>query len=241
MHRQVGRAVGTALAAALVLAVAIAACSAAAPAPTPSPTPQAATSAAAAFAAIQARTPWFDGVKAKDPSLIGEAAWWEATQAADGWTVAITVGWGDCQAGCINRHAWTWHVAKDGTIAFVSETGPALPEDQVATLNATATSAGVGGVVTAGPVCPVMRIGDTSCDPRPVTGAILVVRSGAGAEMARVTTDGSGPYRVSLPPGDYSLEPQPVKGLMGTAPVAKLTVLAGKLTIQAISYDTGIR
>jgi hypothetical protein len=240
MHRPLVRALGPALALAVIV-VAVAACSAAAPSPSPSPTPPAATTAAGAFAVIQARTPWFDGVKAKDPSLIGEAAWWEATPVADGWTIAITVGWGDCEAGCINRHAWTWHLATDGTIAFVSETGPALPDDQAATLAAAATSAGVGGVVTAGPVCPVMRVGDTSCDPRPVAGAVLVVRSAAGTEVARVTTDGSGMYRVAIPPGDYTLEPQPVKGLMGTAPVAKLTVLAGKLTIQAISYDTGIR
>jgi hypothetical protein len=59
--------------------------------------------------------------------------------------------------------------------------------------------------------------------------------------MARVATDGSGLYRVALPPGDYTLEPQPVQGLMGTAPSARLTVLAGKLVIQAVSYDTGIR
>jgi hypothetical protein len=240
MQHPLLRAFGPALAV-VALVAALAACSAAAPAPTPSPTPLPATSAAGAFAAIQARTPWFDGVKAKDPSAIGQSAWWEATQAADGWTVAITVGWGDCQAGCISRHAWTWHVATDGTVAFGSETGPALPDDQAAALAAAAIGAGAGGAVTSGPVCPVQRVGDTTCDPRPVVGAVLVVRSAAGAEMARVTTDASGLYRVALPPGDYTLEPQSVKGLMGTAPAAKLTVLAGKLTIQAVSYDTGIR
>jgi hypothetical protein len=239
MQHPLARAIGPALAV-VALVVAVTACSAA-PAPSPSPTPLPATFAAGAFAAIQTRTPWFDGVKAKDPSAIGQSAWWEATQAADGWTVAITVGWGDCQAGCISRHAWTWHVARDGTVAFGSETGPALPGDQVAALAAAATGSGIGGSVTSGPSCPVQRAGDTTCDPRPVTGAVLVIRSAVGTEMARVATDGSGLYRVALPPGDYTLEPQPVQGLMGTAPSARLTVLAGKLVIQAVSYDTGIR
>ncbi len=238
---------------ALVLAsavLALAGCTAAAPAATPSPVPSTAPGAStapagtaeAAFAAIHARTPWFDGVKAKDLGAIGQASWWEATGTADGWTVTITVGWGDCQAGCINKHAWTWHVAKDGTVAFTSQTGAALSDDQEAKLAADATTAGVGGTVTSGPSCPVQRVGDTSCDARPVAGAVLAVRSSAGgAEVARVTTDGSGFYRLALAPGDYTLEPQKVDGLMGTAPASKFTVQAGKLSIVPVSYDTGIR
>jgi len=268
MNRPLVRAAGSAPAAALlaVVVLAIAACTSAAPALTPSPSPSPATTASAApavstaptasssrapgptadtaesaMATIQARTPWFDGVGAKDPGVIGQASWYEARQIGDGWSVTITVGWGDCQAGCIDRHAWTWHVARDGTVEFTSQTGTALPADLATTLAAHATTAGVGGTVTSGPSCPVQKVGDTSCDPKPVAGAVLVVRSSAGAEVARVTTDASGLYRVTLPPGDYSLEPGAVQGLMGTAPPATFTVQAGQLSIVPVAYDTGIR
>jgi hypothetical protein len=211
------------------------------PTPTAIPGGSPAGSAEAAVAGVKARTPWFDGIHAKDASLIGQAAWWQVRGGPDDWLVTINVGWGDCQAGCIDHHQWTWHVAADGGITFGSESGSVLPADQLAALAASATVAGVGGSVTAGPTCPVERPGDPSCVPRPVAGAVLVVRSAAGAEVARFTTDASGLYRIALPPGDYSIEPQPVTGLMGTARPATFTVAAGALTSLAIAYDTGIR
>lgn len=36
-------------------------------------------------------------------------------------------GFGDCPAGCINRHQWHFNVFKDGTVAFVDEEGDPLP------------------------------------------------------------------------------------------------------------------
>ena len=62
-----------------------------------------------------------------------------------------------------------------------------------------------------------------------------------GTVLRSVTTDASGLYRIPLPPGDYTLEPQAVKGVLRTAQPAKVTVQASALTILAISYDTGIR
>src|SRR5687767_10016724 len=72
--------------------------------------------------------------------------------------------------------------------------------------------------VLAGPVCPVVTPNSTGCDDRPVPNAELVVRSGSGVEVARVRSDAGGLAAVALPPGAYLLEPQPVEGLMGTAP-----------------------
>jgi hypothetical protein len=104
-----------------------------------------------------------------------------------------------------------------------------------------ATTSGVGGEVTAGPVCPVERPGDSACSPHPVAGAVLVVQDPTGAEVARVTTDASGLYRVGLAPGAYTLVPQPVAGLMGTPGPQLFTVAAGKVTKVDVGYDTGIR
>lgn len=226
----------------------------ASPAPAASTAPSASASAAdgqvtsaeAAFAAVQARSPWFDGVKPRDPNLIGQASWWQGAQAAGGaWTVTVSVGWGDCQAGCINNHVWGWQVAHDGSLTFVSQTGPALPEDQQAALAAAVRSSGMGGEVTAGPICPVERPGDSAfsaaCAARAVAGAVLVVQDGSGKEVARFTTDASGLFRIDLAPGTYTLAARPVNGLMRAAPPQSVTVVQGRMTVVAVSYDTGIR
>ncbi len=85
------------------------------------------------------------------------------------------------------------------------------------------------------------RPGDTSCAPRGVGGAVLVVQGEGGSEVARFTTDGSGLFRIPLAPGAYTLVPQAVEGLMGTAAPIPFTVQQGAETWLDVSYDTGIR
>lgn len=200
------------------------------------------TSAEAAFTAVQARSPWFDGVKPKDPTLIGQAAWWRATPSTSGaWTVTVNVGWGDCPAGCISHHVWVWQVASDGTPTLQSESGSALPAAQRAALASTSGASGIGGEVSAGPTCPVERPGDSACADRPVKGAVLVVTDASGREVARFTTDASGLFRIDLAPGTYTLAAQPVTGIMGTPAQQQVTVVDGQLTTVALGYDTGIR
>jgi len=43
-----------------------------------------------------------------------------------------------------------------------------------------------------------------------------------------------------LPAGDYFLDPQPVTGLIGTAPGQSVTVQAHQFTDVTVDYDTGI-
>ena len=43
--------------------------------------------------------------------------------------VSVTVGWGDCQSGCIDKHTWQYAVAPDGTVTLQSEAGPEPPSD----------------------------------------------------------------------------------------------------------------
>jgi hypothetical protein len=242
----------------VLIAVVVAACSAAtgptAPvgspsasaslpsAPVASPGTGRVSTAEQAFAAVAARSPWFDGAKPKDPQSIGQAVTWAATPGPGGtWTVTVDVGWGDCPAGCIDHHVWTFAVGADGTVSLASETGPAVPQEQRAALLAAATESGIGGQVTAGPTCPVERPNDPKCAPRPVAGAVLAVKGADGTEVARFTTDGSGLYRIPLPPGAYTVEPQPVTGLMGTPAPQPVNVAPGKLAGLDIAYDTGIR
>ena len=102
----------------------------------------------------------------------------------------------------------------------------------------------VHGTATAGPVCPVEKPGDSACAPRPVAGATLVVKTAAGAEVARVTTGSDGSFAVSLAPGSYVLFPQPVDGIIGTAQPIPLTVpeaASAEASPITVEYDTGIR
>ena len=213
---------------------------------TPSPTTNIIESPADAARAIANEVPLFEGIGPRDANLIGQAAWYEATpkEAAKPpvpWTVTFRVGWGDCPAGCIDEHTWTYDVGADGSVTFVTQTGPPLPADAVDQLRGSSPFTGVEGVVSAGPTCPVERPGDSACQPRAVGGAVLVVTDAGGAEVARITTDASGLFGLAIKPGDYTLTPQPVDGLMGTAAPMAFTVPDGNAVFLNVSYDTGIR
>ena len=231
----------------MLVALLVAACSGSGSTPATTPEPiTTADTADAAMAAVRARSPLFDEIEERDPDLIGQGSWWQAEplnagSPPAGWRVTVEVGWGDCPAGCIDRHTWTWEVAQDGGLAFVSEEGSPLAEEVLAGLRAASTSTGVGGWATGGPTCPVERPGDPACAPRMVDGAVLVVRDADGTETAQFTTDGSGLFRIVLAPGDYTLEASPVEGFMGTPGPQPFTVSAGAEAWLDVPYDTGIR
>jgi hypothetical protein len=174
----------------------------------------------------------FTGIGPRDPGLIGQAAWYEVTALDDGWRVEIQMGWGDCPAGCINEHRWAFTVSSTGAVELADESGDPLPP-----------GSNVTGTVTAGPTCPVVtEPPDPSCADRPVEGAVLVVATPDGVEVARTTSDAEGRFALSLVPGAYRLEPQPVEGLMGTAAPFEFSVeLGGPTADLVVSYDTGIR
>jgi hypothetical protein len=101
---------------------------------------------------------------------------------------------------------------------------------------------GIAGTATAGPVCPVERVPpDPSCAPRPVAGAVIVIRDQSGAEIARTQTGADGAFFVAVAPGAYEVDPQPVQGLMGTPGPQPVGVDAGHGVTIAVVYDTGIR
>ena len=191
-----------------------------------------ATSAAEAARLALAQQARFQGIEPFDSNMIGQATWYTVKAAKDGWEVMIRIGWGDCPAGCINEHRWTYAVGRDGAVALSREEGAALPG-----------ATGVGGQVTAGPTCPVVRNPpDPACADRPVVGAVLVVSDAAGKEVARVTSGAGGAFAVELAPGSYRLKAEPHGGLMGTPAPIDFVVVAGQpATVLQVSYDTGIR
>jgi hypothetical protein len=210
----------------LAFVLALGACSASAGA---SGTPTTAAQAARLALAQESR---FAGIGLFDEHQIGQAAWYKVAASSDGWEVLIRIGWGDCPAGCINEHRWTYAVARSGSVKLIKEQGDLLPD-----------ATGVRGRVTAGPTCPVVTDPpDPNCADRPVSGAVLVVTNPAGAEVARVTSQQDGTFVLQLAPGSYRMTPQPKEGLMGTPAPVDFEVAAGKpLTELQVSYDTGIR
>lgn len=212
--------------AALTLLLMLAACSS-----TPGATGSVTTAAQAAQLAL-AQQSRFAGIAPFDENLIGQASWYQVTTAEDGWQVLIRIGWGDCPAGCINEHRWTYAVGKDAKVELLSETGDPLPD-----------ATGVRGTVSAGPTCPVERDPpDPGCAPRLVAGAVLVVTDAAGAEVARATSAEDGTFSIELDPGSYRLTAPPFEGLMGTPEPMDFAVEAGgPMTELQVSYDTGIR
>jgi hypothetical protein len=100
------------------------------------------------------------------------------------------------------------------------------------------------GHVAAGPTCPVEPASPLpgQCEPRPVVGAILVVSDATGREVARITSSADGSFVATLPPGRYTITPQPVEGLLGVAPPVEIDLGPGQSPVAlAIEYDTGIR
>lgn len=235
-----------------LLAVLAAACSVAGgppvsptPAPTPLPTsaPSPVTTAEQAVAAVIAREPRLTGIMARNPDLIGQGTWYEVAPASGvgAFLVTIHVGWGDCPSGCIDRHEWLYAVAPDGTVTLQSESGPPVP-DEVWPSPGGDGRTGISLTALAGPICPVeTEPPDPACAPRAVPGAVVRVLDVGGVEVMRATLDGGGFAFLALEAGTYTLEPQPVEGLMGTPAPASVTVTDGVAVPIVLSYDTGIR
>jgi hypothetical protein len=238
------------------LVVLIGACSSSvtpAPAPTSSPAPSISsgpsvaptstsiTTPDAAAAVVIASDARFAGLGPEDPNLIGQCCFYTATRTADGFAVTIEIGWGDCPAGCIDRHSWSYNVAPDGTVRLVSEKGPPVPARVSGGGDGTTGGViGISGIATAGPVCPVVRPNDSACADRSVAGATVHILDATGTEVATLETDSSGAFVVTLPPGRYQVVADPVPGLMGTA--APMDVMVGAtLALVQLVYDTGIR
>lgn len=102
----------------------------------------------------------------------------------------------------------------------------------------------IGGQALAGPTCPVEPASPLpgQCAPGPVAGAVLVITDATGHEVTRTTTAADGRWTASVAAGTDTITPQPVQGLLGTAPSVTVTVAAGSVpTAIQIDYATGIQ
>lgn len=129
-----------------------------------------------------------------------------------------------------------------GLILIAAACGDVADGDGIGTPTSTPQGFVASGLVHAGPTCPVVQIPpDPACADRPVEDAVLVIQDASGREVARVSTGDDGTFLVTLPPGTYTLVPQPVEGLMGTSPEQTIVVIDGPVDGIDVAYDTGIR
>jgi hypothetical protein len=210
-----------------------------APSPSLAPSPSAVDSAEAAAALVIATDPRFAGLVPNDPDLIGQCCFYTVTPAADGFAVTIEIGWGDCPAGCIERHHWFYEVTSSGTIRLDHEDGPPVPAG-VPNPGTTGGVIGISGIATAGPTCPVAQPNDPACADRPVAGATIHVFDSTGLEFETLDNDARVAFVVTQAPGRYRVVADKNAGFMGTPPPMDVTVETG-LAIVQLPYDTGIR
>jgi hypothetical protein len=173
------------------------------------------------------------------PDMIGQSSWYEAYQDGDGFRVDITVGQGDCQAGCIDKHTWSYHVSVNGTVELIGETGDPIdvPPGQGGDGDLQLTVS-----LVAGPRCPVERNPpDPNCAPTPVEGSTVTVFKPDGTVQATGTTNADGQVTLDVPAGAYYVEAGEVDGLMAPPDAQAFSALAGDQVGLAMVYDTGIR
>lgn len=124
----------------------------------------------------------------------------------------------------------------------VGRTGPNCEFAPCSQTNILPYDSGVEGVVTLGPTCPVVRVGDTTCADKPYTTTVQVIAVGSpnSSPLATVKSDDLGYFKIMLPPGDYAL--QPVGGnVLPRCETKNITVFPSRITKVDLSCDTGIR
>jgi hypothetical protein len=103
---------------------------------------------------------------------------------------------------------------------------------------------GLHGIVVKGPVAPVCRAGRPCSAPVRVT--LVFRRTVVGPKANRyrfywIRTSSTGRYRVSLPPGYYTVTAQEHIGIDRTLRPRRVHVRAGHLDRIDFQIDTGLR
>ena len=100
--------------------------------------------------------------------------------------------------------------------------------------------AGIRGLVTLGPLCPVVRT-DQPCPDEPYE-ATLLVFDASSHQVASVQSSADGTFSVALAPGTYRIAPQsPAGSPLPRAPEVNVVVPTGAWVVVDVKYDTGIR
>jgi hypothetical protein len=104
-----------------------------------------------------------------------------------------------------------------------------------------AYSSGIEGTVSLGPTCPVERNPpDPGCADKPYPTIVSVRHAGSDPVFATVDSDTSGAFKISLPPGEYTITAGKGSMLPRCASV-NVSVGPTDYVTAPISCDTGIR
>jgi hypothetical protein len=188
--------------------------------------------AAEAAARVIDGDPRFAGVQALSPNVIGASAWYAAEKSPTGYTVAITIGWGDCMAGCISRHIWTFDVAEHGTISLTSESGE--PFQGGVFMPPPPGNAQVDIELVVGPGCAV----DPGCAGRPAVNATVHFLDPFGVEVTSLVSDATGHAKGAVASGTYVIKADTVAaGQSAPEPVAASIVGGGSFSLHLALDD----
>ncbi len=125
-----------------------------------------------------------------------------------------------------------------GLLVMVGSSGLDVAQSNDAT--GPAGTGALAGRVSLWPSAPVERSG-VPAPRRPAPGAKIMVYGPGHQEIAAVTTDEEGDFRVQLPPGTYLVELAPDRrGFTKNLP-ATVTITSGQETHLQILLDTGLR
>ncbi len=203
------------------------------------------TTGADAVARVIAHEPRFTGIRPRDPGMIGQSSWYEVAPASGvgAFLVSMRVGWGDCQAGCIDEHTWVYAVGPDGTVTLQSEGGAEVPPAAFPSPGGgDGTGTGIHVIAVAGPTCPVETVPpDPACAPKPVPNITVLVMDAGGAVREKVVLDAAGQRFLGLQPGAYAVTAEGVAGFMDGPEAQRVTVEDGRITEVTLAFDTGIR
>ena len=99
---------------------------------------------------------------------------------------------------------------------------------------------GINGFVMMGPICPVQREGDDTCNDKAIE-ANIVVKNKKEDVIKNIETLEDGSFSVELPPGQYVIYTNSGNNGLGGSKPEYVTVEDGKFSDVTIRIDTGIR
>jgi hypothetical protein len=99
----------------------------------------------------------------------------------------------------------------------------------------------VHGTVMVAPTCPGPELLDRrNCLPRPQQATVRVLQGESDRPVTAITTDRSGRFRLTLPPGTYRFVPM-IPGAVLIGKPREVRVTAGSTISIQLSVDTGMR
>ncbi len=102
------------------------------------------------------------------------------------------------------------------------------------------SQSGITGTVLLGPTCPVVRNPpDPQCADKPY--AVALIATAQNGNSVQFNSSSSGTFRVTLPPGTYSVSSAGTNFYPRCSSNGTITVLPNAFTTTTISCDTGIR